>query len=187
MQLFQLVRQAVDKSPSEVLACVNILFADSDEEMLRQYRLCVERVGGWTGTYLKHSSDLLDALNGANLRIDAVVTDVHFASEQDQFTITGLTVARELLKQSPETVVLFVTEYSNSIVREEARRIGAELLEKPITADEVLAHLASALYNQRVLGNSPETTSDACVLVKPSDRINNTLSGLRREYDARRK
>jgi FOG: CheY-like receiver len=121
---------------------IRILFADDSDDMLSLLKFAAER-RGWEGDYVSSASGIIEAVNRncgeGQPCYNAIVADVNYFSEQPGPRMTGITAAREVRDVHPNVPIVFITGFSNSLIREEVRRIGgAELFEKPVEIEELL-------------------------------------------------
>lgn len=146
--------------PNKVLENVRILFADKDESVLALFREAITYLG-WVGDYTDSVTGIIklvneNCLNGDSQCYDAIVSGVNFFSE-DGPRLTGITAARQIRKVRPDVPIIFVTSYVTSMVKEEARRLNAELLPKPIDVIDVLRKVSQLVYwNRLATGNKYE-------------------------------
>lgn len=109
-----------------------ILFADDDPDTLDLFKfVCGDR--GWNGEYVKNAVEIIEAFNRTEVRFDAIVADVNFSRDDEHPSITGITAAREIRKISKNVPIIFVSAFGTSMIREEARRVEAQVVSKPVT------------------------------------------------------
>lgn len=116
---------------SDIKYQVHILFADDDIETLALMKWKCESLG-WVGKYVSNAVEIIEAFNASETRFDAVVTDINFSRDINFPSVTGISAAREIRKISKNVPIIFVSAYGNSMIREEARRVNAEIVDKPI-------------------------------------------------------
>lgn len=119
---------------------VNLLFADDDQGTLDLLR-AKTRAMGWTGDYVRSATQIINAVNinctNSDQEYDAIIADVNYFNSADEPRLTGITAARELRKVRPDVPIIFISGYVNSILREEARRLFAEIVSKPFDLDKL--------------------------------------------------
>lgn len=108
---------------------VKVLFADKSQNMLKEFANAAEQAG-WVGDYVSSVSGIIDKVNCDCPNYDAIISGFNFI--QDGERLTAITAARQIRKIQPSVPILFVTSYINSMTREEARRVSADLIEKPV-------------------------------------------------------
>lgn len=59
---------------------------------------------------------------------DAIVTDIQFLND----TLSGIGAARTVRKEYPNIPVVFISAYVNSLIREEAMKVGDAIIAKPL-------------------------------------------------------
>ena len=113
---------------------IRVLFADDSETDLELMRFYTEH-RGWYGEYVNGVEALLDAVNRncpeEGRCFDCIVTDINFKDS----AWTGITAIRAIRKVRETVPVVFVSGWVNSMIREEGRRIGAEVIAKPFDFD----------------------------------------------------
>jgi DNA-binding NtrC family response regulator len=121
----------------EELLGTRVLIADDDEEM----RAWLHLVLGDAGASV-HEADsgvtMLAALT--RLPFDLVISDVRMSWTTG---LHALSMARSAGYRMP---FLLITAYGNERLREEASRLGAELLEKPLEEEMLLASVRRLLH-----------------------------------------
>lgn len=114
---------------------IRVLLADDDEDQLAMMDF-VAKSKGWETVCVTTAQAIIDAVNEQmdECDFDAIVTDVNFldVSKREGPRLTGVSAIRQIRKVKDDIPVLFVTAYVNSIMREEARRVSAEIISKPI-------------------------------------------------------
>lgn len=123
---------------------VHILFADDSVDTLDLLKLMARGLG-WTGDYVTSASGIIDAVN-RNCQeggpcYDAIVADINYFNAGPGPRMTGITAAREIRKVHPNVPIVFISAYSNSLIREEVRRVGAQLVDKPFEFDQLFARV----------------------------------------------
>lgn len=180
--------------PEVSMENVNLLLADDHQETadLLMYKT---KSLGWTGTCVNSASGIIQAMNDTNFSFDAIIADVNFFDNQPGPRITGITAIREIRKVRPNIPVIFVTGFSNSLVREEVRRVNADLMTKPFDLEALFERVHDLIYWYRLgtLNNSLERRGSSVNMTDhhrrvsdqrighPSERITNVISELRDE------
>jgi CheY-like chemotaxis protein len=104
----------------------SILFVD-DEEMLAEWGQAILERLGYLVTALTDSSEALKIFSSDPSRFDLVITD------QTMHSMTGMRLAKELLKIRPDILIIICTGHSDGVSPEKAREVGIkEFLIKPI-------------------------------------------------------
>lgn len=131
---------------------VNLLIADDHVDtanmLLYKTKMC-----GWTGTAVNSASGIIDAMNDASLQgqdFDGIIADVNFFDNQPGPRVTGITAIREVRKVRPNIPVIFVTGFSNTLLREEVRRVNADLMAKPVDIDALFERVYNLIYWHRL-------------------------------------
>jgi DNA-binding response OmpR family regulator len=168
---------------------INVLVADDDKDSLELVKTVLD-LAGWKGTYVTSATQIVDAMNtncvsNCQCPYDAIISDISFDNDTITPRITGITAAREIRKVHSSIPILFVTAYNNSVIREEIRRVGAELLQKPFDID-MLVPIVRAIVNRQ--DNKEELIASAAVgtgfeqsrpLIEPSPIITSIVKDLR--------
>lgn len=116
---------------------VTLLIADDNIDTLNLLMFKTESLG-WKGTAVSSASQILESINDCTNKgqcYDAIIADVNYYDNQPGPRMTGITAVREIRKVMPDIPVIFITAYINSIMREEIRRVHAELVPKPFDLD----------------------------------------------------
>lgn len=130
---------------------INLLVADDDRDTLDMLKVQAELLG-WNVQGATSASGIIDAVNqrqGHANDFDAIVADVNYFSNQSGPRLTGITAIREIRKARPDIPVIFITAFSNSLVREEIRRVDAELVPKPFNLDQLFQRIYALIYWHR--------------------------------------
>ncbi len=135
-------------APAEtILEDCRILFADESQELLGQFELCTNKLH-WSGVFVRTATQMMDAINNllnVGLHLDAIVADISYNEN-----ITGITAAREARKAMPNVPIIFVSTYVTSIIREEVRRVDAEIIQKPFDVTTLFIRLSQLIYWNRL-------------------------------------
>lgn len=132
---------------------VNVLFADDSPDTLELMKYMANSLG-WRGDYVNSVSGIIEAINlncvGEKRPYDAIVADVNYFNTQPGPRLTGITAARSIRKVRPDVPILFVSAYVDSIMREEARRVNAEIISKPVDLDLLFDRISQLIYWHRL-------------------------------------
>ena len=117
----------------------HILYIDDEEPIATLGRDLLTFLGYDVTVHLS-SLDALEVFRAAPQRFDLVITDMTMPS------MTGVSLARELLKIRPLLPIILTTGYSEIINEEQAKKIGIrEFLMKPISIDSLAQAVKSHL------------------------------------------
>jgi len=156
----------------------HILCADDDPDTLGIMRQMVDSLG-WTGEFVDSAQAILDCINercGSPLSqcFCAVITDINYFDQIGTIAgpkLTGIGVAREIRKKLDSLPIIFASAFVDSIIREEIRRLGADVFKKPVEYEELFYVVARAISNYRELkageGEVPETYQVSSKLEAP--------------------
>lgn len=100
-----------------------VLFADDNEDVIEIFKIYCDRYG-WAGTYVSNVEDLITEVNTNNY--DAIVSDVLYGEG-----VTGITAIKSIRKVKPNIPIIFISSYTNNLLREEIRRADATFIHKP--------------------------------------------------------
>lgn len=145
-----LERIQTDVPPREVLLGIRVLFAEDSPELVAVFQHVVKRLG-WQGLYVGNALEMMTTVNdllGEGLTLDAVVADINFLHGPK---LTGITAVREIRKAMPNVPVIFISSYVTSIIREEVRRVGAEIVQKPFDPEDLFVRLSQLIYWYRLV------------------------------------
>jgi CheY-like chemotaxis protein len=116
-----------------------ILIVEDDDDV-RAYLTETLRDLDYSVIPARDSVGALGFLEQASVRIDLMLTDVVLPG------MSGRALATEALKNRPRLKVLFMTGYSrNAIVHQGRLDPGVELIQKPITQDQLAARIRNLL------------------------------------------
>lgn len=135
---------------------IKLLLADDDTNFLKAMQF-VASSRNWEVHCVESAQGIIDAINNACVDggqcFDAIVTDVNFYDNSPGPRITGITAIRQIRKAHEDLPVIFVSGWVNNILREEARRVSAEMLSKPVDLDDLFDRIESQVIWHR-LANS---------------------------------
>jgi len=117
---------------------LRVVLAEDDSEMRRLVAQVLRR-DGYDVVEAKNGSELLECLETAMRvqdRIDLVITDVRMPGLSGLQAIDWMNKVRAM-----HVPVLVVTAFADRQVREQARRLGADVLEKPFDLEELRARI----------------------------------------------
>lgn len=133
----------------------HLLFADDDQSTLDIYAAYI-RTMDWTADYVKTARELINQVNincvEGRRCFDALICDVNFFDEHPDTgpRITGVTAAKVIRESHPDLPVVFVTAYSNYLVRDAVENVGrAELFQKPVDFEQLFARIAYLIHWNR--------------------------------------
>jgi PAS domain S-box-containing protein len=137
----ELDRQEEGKRQTETLEA-NILYAE-DDDMLRRLASNLLTEQGFRVSSASNGVDALELLRAAKTPFDLVITDVVMPK------MGGAMLARYVQEESPETVVLFTTGYTEdaSFVKEFSSQ-NAPCLVKPFAPSKLLAKIQECLESR---------------------------------------
>ena len=148
--LFNHVVTEKDVPATDVLTPdVRVLFADESKDTIATFKHITNRLD-WKGTYVSSATELIEAVNGllaSHTTLDAIVADINYFTGP---RLTGITAAREVRKAMPNVPIVFISAYVTSIIKEEVRRVKAEIYQKPYDPQQLLMRLAQMIYSNRL-------------------------------------
>ncbi|MSQ87720.1 MAG: response regulator [Betaproteobacteria bacterium] len=116
-----------------------ILYLDDEEVLVRLYARTLERMGYRVRGYT-NSHEALAAFNADPSGFDLMVTDLSMPG------ISGLEVAKEVLRLRPDLPVVLASGYLTQELRAQALAVGIrEVLHKPASVDDLLATIKPLL------------------------------------------
>lgn len=124
---------------------IRVLFAEDAEGTIAIFKEVVKRLG-WQGLYAANAVEMMSVVNNLisnKLPLNGVVADINFISGPK---LTGITAVREIRKVFPDVPVIFISSYVTSIIREEVRRVNAEIIEKPFNVDTLFLRLSQLIH-----------------------------------------
>jgi DNA-binding response OmpR family regulator len=122
-----------------------VLIVEDDEDV-RAYLVETLRDLDYSVLAAQDATTGLGFLKRAETRIDLLLTDVVLPG------ISGRDLAREAKKARPELKVLFMTGYSrNAIVHQGRLDRGVELIQKPITQEQLAVRVRALLDRQKLV------------------------------------
>ena len=123
---------------------IRVVFAEDCPETIKIFKEVIHRLS-WRGLYVENAVEIMDVVNNLlteGLTLDAVVADISFISGPK---VTGITAVREIRKAMPNVPVIFISAYVTSIIREEVRRVGAEIMQKPFNVPDLFVRLSQLI------------------------------------------
>lgn len=147
----------MNEEPETLVPAAYILFADDDADQLGLMKAWATSIS-WAGEYVSSADAIIEAVNrncgeaGSQHRCyDAIVADVnYYKGTLGGPSKTGITAVRDIRKAGHDIPIVFVSGHVNSVIREEARRINAEIYRKPVELDELFLRLANLIYWHRL-------------------------------------
>ncbi len=179
------------------LSDIRVLFAEDEDGLTGLFKEMVHDLG-WKALYVHNALEMMTAVNhvvSEGLGLDGVVADISFLSGPK---LTGITAVREIRKVFPNVPVIFISAYVTSIIREEVRRVGGEIIQKPFDLDTLFDRLIQLIYWNRIVTakeyegqerrrNSINRTEHmrraTDYILSTPDRIAKTLIELRKKED----
>lgn len=130
----------------------HVLFADDDTDTLSLLKFTSESIG-WTGEYVTTAQSIIDCINdncaNGGRCFDAIISDINYFNDSPGPHLTGISAAREVRKKLDGVPIMFASAYVNSIIREEVRRLQADIMTKPVDLDELFYCTARMIANYR--------------------------------------
>jgi PAS domain S-box-containing protein len=118
-----------------------ILFVDDEKAMVNTIQPMIERLG-YNVTTRTSSIEALEAFRANPGRFDLVITDFTMPN------MTGMELAKELLKLRPNIPIILCTGYSEHINEDKAKASGIRaFLLKPVVLDEIANTIRKVLVN----------------------------------------
>lgn len=119
-----------------MLTDVKILYADDDPAVLHSLANMIQHFG-WAGDSACNVTEIIGKVNEnvstGTHAYDAIITAVSFFNTNNDPMLTGITAAKLIRKIRKNVPIIFISTHSNSILREEVRRINeSELVTKPL-------------------------------------------------------
>lgn len=149
MKIYKSIDTAIGVPATDVLQNIRVLFADDSKETLAVFKTIVRRLG-WKGTYASNAVEIIEEVNKLLIdgeTIDAVVADITYLNGPN---VTGITAAREIRKAMSDVPIVFITSYVTSIIKEEVRRVNAEIYSKPYNPEQLFLRLSQLIYWHRL-------------------------------------
>ena len=130
-----------------------ILFVDDEKQLARLGKTVLERLG-YDVEACSSSVEALETFRANPERFDIVVTD------QTMPKMTGVDLARELLRVRPEFPVILCTGLSDDVNEKQAKKAGIlEYLRKPIASQNLARSIRRALAHTKEKELCHETRS----------------------------
>jgi len=149
VELYDTIETDENAPARDILQNVTVLFADDSQDTLDMLKFMADGVG-WHGIYVRSASQMIEVVNHIDM-LDAIVADInYFNNEEPGPRITGITAAREIRKILPSIPIVFISAYVTSIIREEIRRVSAEVVEKPFDLKQLFTRLTQLIYWHRL-------------------------------------
>lgn len=148
-RIYDAVETQGDIPPGEILNNVLVLFADDDPDTIKLLEFMAGSLG-WEYKSVTSASQMIDAVNESERSFDSIIADVNYFNEKIGPRITGITAAREIRKIMPDIPIVFISGYVNSIIREEIRRVNAEVIEKPFDYTKLFIKITQLIYWNRL-------------------------------------
>jgi len=150
VDLYQNLERVGNVPVEDVMTDVRVLFADDSQDTLDLLATMTEGLG-WTGSkFVVTATQMIDAVNQSEYVYDAIVADINYFNAEAGHRITGITAAREIRKVMPNVPIVFISAYVTSIIREEVRRVCAEIVEKPFDIEKLFIRISQLVYWYRL-------------------------------------
>lgn len=120
----------------------SILVVDDEELIADMFKQMLENVG-YTVTAMSDSKKALAAFQASADKFDLIITD------QTMPDLTGVELAREISKNSPQTPIILCSGYSRLISEKKAEELGvSKLLKKPVDSKILVTAVNEVLQEQ---------------------------------------
>ncbi|MBW1740158.1 MAG: response regulator [Deltaproteobacteria bacterium] len=117
----------------------HILFVDDEEQLVRMAHQALKRLG-YEVTVRTSSVEALEAFRAQPDKFDIVITD------QTMPNMTGIGLAKELLRIRPDIPIILCTGFSEAITPERAKAMGIrEFIMKPIVTSDIAKSIRRVL------------------------------------------
>lgn len=147
--IYSQVETLENASLTDVLKDIRVLFADESHETIAIFKHIVNRLQ-WQGLYVHSSEQMIDTVNellSMDHKLDAVVANISYLEGTQ---MTGITAAREIRKAMPNVPIVILSPYVTSMIREEVRRVGGEIMQKPFDPETLFVRLSQLIYWNRL-------------------------------------
>lgn len=117
-----------------------VLFADDTPDVLDMLRIAAQ-LRGWEVETASSAEEMLAKINGLCDRsrcYDLVVADINFRSPGDKPALDGVSALRQVRKKYPDLPFIFLSAWLEPLTMNEAKKLGASAVEKPINVDDFL-------------------------------------------------
>lgn len=122
--------------------CESILFVDDETTLVQLGKEMLERIG-YDVVGRTNGHDALSLFRSRPNQFDIVITDLTMPN------MTGIELAKNILKIRPEIPVIICTGFSEAVTVEEAREYGIrDLIFKPIVTRKIAISIRRALDRQ---------------------------------------
>ncbi|MDQ2913866.1 MAG: response regulator [Chloroflexota bacterium] len=119
-----------------------------DEEGVRNAAHRILKSRGYKVLQADKPADALALMNGRTESVDLLLTDMVMPG------MSGRELARQLRAARPTLPVIYMTGYSEELLRRDADDLGEAVIEKPFTRRPLLAAVAKALSERALVGSS---------------------------------
>ena len=156
-----------------------VLFADDDQATLDLFKYYSDE-RQWDSDFVTTAPQILEKVNYFCAHVghcyDLIVADVnYFNVGEKKPRITGITAAWEIRKSYPNIPIVFVSGFTNALLREQAREVGGEIVLKPLDYEALFDHLQKLIH-------WASSSCGECEDERRQRSINNTTN-LRRKTD----
>lgn len=131
---------------------IRVLFANESQAVLNTFKEYVDELG-WVGYYVPDAVGMMDCINEllqCEIELDAIVANVEYLSGSGS-NLTGITAGREARKAMPNVPIVFTSAYVTSMIREEVRRLDAEIMANPLDPSLLFTRLTQLIQWHRVV------------------------------------
>ena len=141
-----------------------ILFADDNQDMIELVKLNIE-IRKWNADYVNTAHEIIEKVNekcnGVSLCYDCIVADINFFSEHNNYPrLTGMTAVAEIRKAHINVPIIFVSAYLSMLNREEATKLGALAIDKPVNFEKLFLKIEQLVIWNRQASANLDVTGD---------------------------
>lgn len=143
--MIEQIKQILGETEFESLKGIRVLFAGNSAQTIDIVKHVIKELG-WNAVYVDSALGIMNAVNNIRaegLTLDGVVTNLQFIAGP---RLTGITAIRELRKVLPNVPVIFLSPYVTTMIKEEIRGVGAEIVQKPANIESLFIKLAQLIY-----------------------------------------
>lgn len=156
MNLYDEIETVENVPPESIMQGVRVIYADDAQDIL-DFLAHITKMMGWEGQYARTAKGLIDQVNLSlenNEKIDAVVADINYFQSDEDPRVTGITAAKQIRKILPNVPIIFITGYVTTIIKEEVRRVDAEIFKKPFDFINLFTRVSQLIYWHRLAERS---------------------------------
>lgn len=123
---------------------IKVLYADSDPNVIELVSNQI-RQRGWEVDTATCATEVVSKVNESCLEgkkcYDAIITAISFFDSNENAFFTGITAAKLIRKARADVPIVFVSQHNNALLREEVRRVGGNLLLRPLDTDILIERI----------------------------------------------